>query len=1329
MSFVRTAYLCYENRDLIRDGYIRTSVEKGYEPEDFNMTRLRNPPKGVTYRIIRNEDGSIQEIRELKKLLPASKIQVEIDFSKVMDNAVTHFFQPGSMPFSPWASMIADPMLGPLGMGGITTGYTECTFQLLDAETKINRRVKVTKEMLDTGVWECDDGYPLSVFGIVKDTELAFTDEQLEVIGKFESGSFQGTPRKRIAGATDSTGLFGGRGTAEVKFEDVATDDQNQLFTEIVYDPRTLKFRGDNADASGNRAYPFQVRNIYNTDATSKQIRFVTTGLKEDDNLFITYNVASERRVRQNLFHTGVIAQGNTVGVVGFVGAIKSEVDAFDYQMMTWKVPLLPAGIEDHNIDSLSYTSDDQYKLTYSQYDAAAKGNTEDFDEIEGWRLSETITKRVKRFWAADYRGIFLIEFDRADVNEDEFRWLRDIDAVVEPSPQGQATIRWVMDAADIRDQEWFQDYLESLDFITPSGPGDSYYPSDYQKKLEDHIDLDREPGYLFDMSEITNSLLFDREKIPYYRPFANALKKVGNYVEGDSDSGVGVINLDLYWRIDSLLHDLADYDLSLALFQNANAQPVKSYPCEEPFDIHSYNYWSESYDANTDSGGAGAWYDRGYLMDQVFEWRPSGSSIESYWLMETPYFCGEFTRKSRVYTERMGGKSLDNYSWIYVDTEPFAPDNISMDTNYYMENTIVVFNEQNVHDSLCFHRFSDNYFNMVFEYLKEDPTRSHIRDPFDHHKDLLTGQNRLIGDKPSFSHGVPISDDIARVCRDEQLRQNFWFTVDLLEPEYSLDFTDTPPKANISDDWYVKSITIEYENNTDYIPDADTYISFYFEGTESSISQLNVFSYPVYKTTALGALAKVPNAFTIDFRYYHGGPIQFLGNFWNYVTVTRVTARMHSSYNPVTEQFLTSDISEYKVNSGQSSVVYDGFGKILVFYANEDTANIDIAVSTNDGRDWIIHRSIIRLVEGESATLPHIAKDVNPNHVHLFYVLNDAFIMYKRVAIDYLTDSDAFIEQKVPTSYEPGDYDQSLDNPDEDYWGDFSDRGTYIRKTPSYFIVGDREDLYFEDQLDIKTQLDAANVSILSENHRQYPRFNTAGSLNNFTDKYNGTNFTVQIDDMGVARLFFEDDGKLTMKRSSDMFIWEYDVRQVEIHKIYKDDNLNEGLSMDIQNIQVVKNDDNNIRLSILYFNNGMLFIRHFDTNLLYPVYDSQGNKYDTAIRNHLELTEDSFNKPMFLIGQIPESIRETRIEEIDSGTSPEDSAFLITFPYTKAELERFDERFAVDVDTQTVAATLNTGTIRIFYMDLLGQLNALLLPSPIEVKPEVFYTRGGST
>ena len=1316
----RRTYLCYNNSDLIRDGYIKNKIEKEYEPvSTFNVSRLKNPPKGVSYVITRdNETREITAVKEVKKQLPASKIKIEIDFSKVMRNAVTHPFAPASFGL-PMVNILATPMLSPLGMGGITSGLTYITVHLMDAETKFNRPIIVTKKMIETGIWECEDGYPLSVFGTVKDhyiepegeeTEGRFTNgldfdesEPLKnpiIIGKYSDGVWKGSRRKRISGATNNDGLFGSVGEPEIKFENVAYDDQQQLFVKIIRDERILKFRGDNYDASGGKDYPFRLSGVPCIDATNKQIKLKIiddiTGkplLYEGDTIFITYSVALKRHVRQNLSHRGDIAQGNTIGIVGFRGSIKSIVDAWDYQIKEWKVPLLPSDIEMKNIDDIGnfYTKDDDYKLTLSQYLSIINSENEKdisglCETIEGWRLSESITNGyVKKFWAADYRGILLYNDGNVEI---------------------------VYPESEIRDKEWFKNYLESLDFIHPTGGKDDdgnevYVTSDLRKKI-DNINLDEEPGFLFDLTDISNSLLFDREKIPYYRPLANALKNINKYKNDDEESGIGVVLLDLIEVVkapDSIkLTDinLELYDLSYVEFYNANAQPLKSYSCEDPFDIHSYNYWSESYDASTDAGGMGAWYDRGHIDNQVFEWRPSGGSIESYWKIETPYFCGEYSAKSRVYIEKMYGNSLDNYSWIFVDSDPFVPHNISSDAHHNFDEAIVVFNDDNMHYGLCYHKFVDSRLEYQNLSIEKDFNKSHIKELYDYNKDFMVGQNRMLGDFPSYSNGIPIVDDITRVCKDLK-GDEFWFSKEIYDKaSYGLNFEGDSPKANIPTDWFIRNLIIEFfvEDFND-LTNIERYISFYFEGTESSISDVKVLT---HNPNSEGLIRIM-----IDFKYYYNGPLQFLGHFWKKIKIKSIMAR----YTTVSDSRNIDglDIDNYKIKSGQNAAVYDGAGRLFVFHANSNTSNIDVALSYDDGNEWIIHKNLIRLIEGETTGMPFVISDKNASYVHLFYTLNDIFLMYKRINTDFFVNEDAFVEYTVPTSYDVDDYDQKKEKPEEDYWGHYSNKGKLLRQYPSYFIAGDHKDPYFVEQIRIKDALNADYINSPKSDVRQVFRFDFSGNKNEMKDSFRGDAYSVYMDDEGVLRLFMLSDGKLSIKRSNNYFSWKYDVEKQIIHKDFIDDKLNKGMPEGIQNIQIVRNNYTESLVSVLYFHNGMLFIRHFHSDLLLPFYNSNGEINNENMKKHLEITKDTKNKPIFLVGKIPKSIKDVKIKEIDNEVSDLDSDLFIYFPYNKNMLEKFDERFEIDVNTQVYAYTLKNGLIRIFYKDIFGNLNGIIL------------------
>ena len=174
----RRTYLCYNNRDLIRDGFIRSFIEKEYRPvSSFNVRRLRNPRKGIIYTVERDPDTQeIISVREKKKLLPAEKIKIEFEFSKVTKNAVSHPIGPGPVVPGTVGGLVGNLGLGALGFGGFSSGFTDIAYHILESKTKVNQKVKITQEILDTSVIELD-GFPLSIFGIVKEHIEEFTSD------------------------------------------------------------------------------------------------------------------------------------------------------------------------------------------------------------------------------------------------------------------------------------------------------------------------------------------------------------------------------------------------------------------------------------------------------------------------------------------------------------------------------------------------------------------------------------------------------------------------------------------------------------------------------------------------------------------------------------------------------------------------------------------------------------------------------------------------------------------------------------------------------------------------------------------------------------------------------------------------------------------------------------------------------------------------------------------------------------------------------------------------------------------------------------------------
>jgi len=212
-----------------------------------------------------------------------------------MTSSIWHPIGPGGVFMPGFAGMTMSIILSPMGAGGITEGTTNLTFHICDAETILNKNIEITQEIIDTKIINFND-FPISIFGVVKEHieknigdmgipevknnymstyptaiieqtgentydakfGLKFTSDQIENIGKYNAGQYEGGMVLKINGSTNRYGQFGWLGTPYVDINDVIFNDQKNLFKGILYDYRKLWFRGDNPFAWGRRDYPFE---------------------------------------------------------------------------------------------------------------------------------------------------------------------------------------------------------------------------------------------------------------------------------------------------------------------------------------------------------------------------------------------------------------------------------------------------------------------------------------------------------------------------------------------------------------------------------------------------------------------------------------------------------------------------------------------------------------------------------------------------------------------------------------------------------------------------------------------------------------------------------------------------------------------------------------------------------------------------------------------------------------------------------------------------------------------------------------------------------------
>lgn len=1314
-----TGFLCYNNKDLVTDGYIYPTLVKERSPSDVRDAELENPDYGTSFTVNRDEStGEILSVEERRKQLPAEKIKMEIAFSKTMENARHNPVSPDKLAglggIGGGAIFTAGSALLPLSRGGITSGNTEFTYHFCDSETVINKKIVVTKKMLEEEEIVLD-AFPLSVFGVVKviqedvseaeiesyrknhpyaDIYLAgsgnyisrigfdFTEEQVNTIGKFSSGAYEGLGRRLISGATDSDGLFGGQANPEVDINNVLKEGQEQLFIELKKDSRKLKFRGDNPEAPADKTYPFKSDSTH--DLTNNILKIRTDDLFEGDELAITMCIADKRYFRQTVLHEGKIFQDNGISIFGAQMELESNLFVHGYKIKEWDVPNdLPENPEDkdYKINYLDYISKDN--LSKEDYE-------EKYDTLEGWRVTSAISNKIKYFWAADYRGILLVECDK----------------------KGNLNSNVIVPKEKIKNKSWFVEYVFSLDFNrtheNESGEViiDEYRPIDV-------LNGERLPESMFDVSSLVNSACFDNEKIPYYKPFAEALNNISEY-DGSDENGIGFPNLDIVFNnyvkpkwennegsLEELFeqalytsyakdYNLKYIDCSFSEFDWINSVPLKRYDCEEGYDIVHWHYNCHTYDMGD---GPGIYFSTDYIENSFMEWRPEGGTINSFWKYETPYFCEDFTRNARIFIEDMGGNSLNTYSWIYVDTSPSVPETISFDNNDIINKSILSFYDSRNSDSIVYHSIDDGQYEIDLDNLNPDFTLNHNNKSGN--SDLILSSMGILGASPAYSDGVPVLDDITQICY-EKVEWPFFYSLNLLDEVYGLDFNDEKPTISfkhINSDIYIRKIHILFEMKSDVkkVDPSDSFISLHFKDNDTYIENL-VLPYNY----------NGKNYNTINCKYYGGKEVELSGNFWDKINILKMGAVI-----------TTNDISLYKTNSSQISTIYDSMGRIIIFYNDESSGNISVLLTRNEGETWVRHKDIIRLLDDETASLPLAVKDNISGNIQLFYSYNDSFLMCRSIDINLFDEADIFSSYNPPSIYNANSDDDNNKN-EESSLAEFSTKGKALRRTPSYFVYGDFSNELYQEQHQITNEILTKNQN---QEGYQHPRFSFASEVDSsISDLYKGQAYSVFEDNQGVKRLLLIVEGKFTMLSSPDFIRWKKDIDSISIHKNFFTD---EGNDIQIKNIEIVKTYYDKNDIILLYYYSNMLFMRRFDASLF--LIDNENSKQNVEQYLNVSIANDS--NPMFLMGKLREDILQKRIEELNNNVDISEIAFSFPTNYDSIEmLNLFNEDLLINSNVKPTGYITKRGDIRVFYKDFNNKLHGLDIRGNTAY-PEVFF------
>lgn len=568
---------------------------------------------------------------------------------------------------------------------------------------------------------------------------------------------------------------------------------------------------------------------------------------------------------------------------------------------------------------------------------------------ITGWRLSRLITdKYFEKMIAADSRGIFLFN---------------------------NGSIEILINRSSIRDQNWFNLYLQE------NGLEDS----------ELTISPESFYGSAFDISIVSNSFVFDSDKVPYYRPFSEALKRVSAYKSDTPGTGIGIALYDIVNILPNA--SLNNCDMSFAQFSD---------------DVMS-SYRPDAYGSFTctTEGSPDVWFSpRDPLNSFTTSINNVGGETESDWLITTPFIYDKFTRNSRIYTEYFTGQKIDpfilKYSMLYARTIYGGSSSMSIIDDIYRNNSIVAFSDSDT-DKMSYHMIDNGNYYASIDNLKFSSTSN-----VDNADLSFKGENLIIGDRPSFSNGRILMPGLLDECGEPKN-----ISTDIISNVSDGEISFSPNKHITSMSIFYSSINKDSTSNEFWIKFDDLYTI-----DDCFINYRN-------------------NVFTTRVDGYNGSVIKLGGASLSNMNIERVEI-----------SYIDSDMfSKCSQESEYMSMSIDCNGIYYCFCENTESNNIDVLVSSN-GIDWDIYRSMIIIDSSESAGRPMSITSRDGKSIDLFFYINDDNLFCKRIHTSLFDCSDIDISASAD-----GVYDSSYDI--NKFVSPFSSSGQKMRTSPCYAIYG----------------------------------------------------------------------------------------------------------------------------------------------------------------------------------------------------------------------------------------------------------------------------------
>ena len=1010
----------------------------------------------------------------------------------------------------------------------------------------------------------------------------------------------------------------------------------------------------------------------------------------KNGNVYVTACIATKRYFREWNLHTGALVEtpDQLAGTTSQVLPISSNVDSWHYQVVPTRVLKMPIltnaqgkKLDQKYIDTIKVGLD-----AFSPKQAALDPSKQAWESVDNWRISEMFTNTINEMYHCDSTGIISIQVGNNG------------DGLGSGDTTNASLVTLLLPAAKIQDQAWYTKYL------TDNGLTNTKFATD-PIKISDFY------GAMFDVSEPTNSLVTDIHKIPYNRAFALSLKTV------NSSLGIGIPCLDLIKvngsTVAGTTKGVGQFDLSTAVFKPVGQSSV--YPTAWNADVCGEI-------PGTALGGS--YYDPTSPLEQFSPFLVGpGLYINTPWLLTTPFYHGTFDSRTRVYVEKFLPNGLSFVpSGVFVYALPNPQSSLSLDRCPYNDEIFAFFEDNNV-EGIVYYGFPNTTSAKFLGRLKYFATGTHDRGTYDSDTFKYVSYSLAAGQLPAYSEGALISCERNYICNampdsngkvptfDTIYTKGKWNVPQSISEPYMIQGAQSS--------WLYRDIILSYTITEDYTlgTDDDNTVSIFNQG--ESLGYDNLISIEFQANNQVIDNIPIPinkgtHKVFIDGHLYGGSPVVLHGECLALLNITEVDVVYTTS----------QQITEWQLVGRQTATAIDGNNRIHVFYADQTSGNISVAVSSDLGATWSRYTDIIRLIQGETADTPYCICDKDSNTVFLFYILNTSYLMVKTIRTDWFVCEDQFLQYIPPTTF-----DQNSD--DLLNITQYSQKGGQpLRQAISYVVVADISDTFVTTQ----TMIAAKRLVTKLPNNQGFEsaRFTFSGNVKGteglqMDTSFSGGQYAAYKDSRGKFKVVFNPGtGNISIRTSTDLSHWYYDVKEAIVHmNLFTDDPTTEDLTA--SNPQIVY-DELNEYVYLFYFNQGSLFLRRFDTNLLYPdttkindfaTFASSGGSstgssssssgsssnsvnsffISDRLKTHIQITRKSTNLPLFLVGSMEVSlvtaIQQDATNNVTGDLTKRQSA--VDFAYPDPSI--FNDNFGVEDACKPVGYLLNGGVTRLLY------------------------------